>query len=302
METENTIRFSIIIPTVGAGDNLHQCLTFLGEQNFDPSRFEVIVVRDGGPDASLPASPGGSKIAARFLRQDHKGPAAARNLGIKHARGDIILFLDDDSVPTKAWIQATSEAWTAYPESAGIGGYILSEGTDRLCCRVNSDLFNWYLGRHSFDDRATFLSTCNAGYRKDILDGVGRFDERFKKASGEDRDLSLRILKSGGKLRLDGNILIYHDRDLTFGSFFRKHHNYGAAAFELSLIHRRLERLSFKDYTLFYTSILKKYATTGQRGLVFLLLTVSQLATFLGYQAARFFRKNPPAQNGPGTS
>jgi GT2 family glycosyltransferase len=277
-------------------------LTSLGDQDLDPSRFEVIVVRDGGPDESVPALLGGAKIAVQFLRQDHKGPAAARNLGIKNARGDIILFLDDDSVPTRTWIRATLEAWTSYPESAGIGGSTLSEGTDRLCCRVNSDLFDWYLGRHSFDDHATFLSTCNAGYRKDILDGVGRFDERFTKASGEDRDLSLRILKTGEKLRLDKNILIYHDRDLTFGSFFRKHYNYGRAAFELSLIHGRLERLSFKDYALFYTSILKKYATTGQKSLVFLLLTVSQLATFLGYQAAKFFRRKSFAKTGPGTS
>jgi GT2 family glycosyltransferase len=302
METENTVRYSIIIPTVGAADNLKHCLTALRDQDLDPSRFEVIVVRDGGPGESVSASPGEPKIPAIFLGQGHKGPAAARNLGIKNARGDIILFLDDDSVPTKTWAQAILEAWISYPESAGIGGYTLSEGTDSFCCRVNSDLFNWYLGRHSFDDHATFLSTCNAGYRKGILDGVGRFDERFKKASGEDRDLSLRILKTGGKLRLDKNILIYHDRDLTFGSFFRKHYNYGAAAFELSLIHRRLERLSLKDYALFYTSILKKYAKTSQKGLVFLLLTISQLATFLGYQAAKFFRRKPPAKNGPRTS
>jgi len=88
-----------------------ECLNALAEQEkVDNGIFEVIVVNDGGEEV-LPASLGTfkDKIDIRYYSQDHKGPAAARNLGIEMARGEIILLLDDDSLPTSDWLYATHE-------------------------------------------------------------------------------------------------------------------------------------------------------------------------------------------------
>ena len=281
----------MIIPSLKAGPCLEHCLEALTHQPGNESGFEVIVVKDGGEKYEAPRRFRASGFPLRVLDQDHKGPAAARNLGLREARGGIILFLDDDSVPAPNWLAAAAEAWDRLSDADGVGGYTRTEPGDSLVCRVNSDLFNWYLDRHSLSGRRTFLSTCNAGYTKKILERAGGFDERFKRASGEDRDLAARISRMGGRLELDKNILVDHDRDLTPRSYARKHYHYGRAAVELARMHPDVERFSAGDYVNFYASILKKYRGVGRRIAVFALLTLSQVATFAGFLTSRLSRR-----------
>jgi glycosyltransferase involved in cell wall biosynthesis len=280
----NIPKFSIIIATYNTDFVLIQCLEALCNQSENNKCFEVIIVNDGGKTEIYERLKFFKKhLDIKYFYQQNKGPAAARNLGIKNAKGDIILFLDDDSEPTKDWLKAVIEAWKKFPSFDGIGGYTLNEVTDSIYCRVNSDFFNWYLEQYSNDTRYPFLVTCNAGYRKTILNKAGNFDERFKKASGEDRDLNIKISKIGGKLKLDKNILVYHDRDLTLQSFAKKHFNYGKAAYNIYALHPELKYLSSNAYINLYASILSKYRTLKEKFEVFLLLTLSQLATAAGY-------------------
>jgi glycosyltransferase involved in cell wall biosynthesis len=289
---EDKPQFSVVIPTYNNWDVLMECLRSLGHQSDDKMSFEIIVVNDGGrDDVSESLDLLSQQPSLRYFSQDHRGPAAARNLGINKARGNIVLFLDDDSLPTRDWLRATIEAWRKFPDFDGIGGCTLSQETDRLLCRVNTDIFNWYVRKYSFGDYCNFLSTHNAGYKKSMLSKVGLFDERFKGASGEDRDLNIKILKTGGKLRLDEKILVYHDRDLFLRSFLRKYYNYGSAAQQLSVRYPDLERLSVHDYFHFYRSVLKKYKKFGEKSVTFILLTLSQLSTLSGYHLAFLSRK-----------
>lgn len=283
----NKPKFSIIIPTYNTDVVLIQCLEALCNQSVDKKCFEVIVVNDGGKTEIYERLKFFKQhLDIKYFYQQNKGPAAARNLGIKKAKGDIILFLDDDSLPTKNWFKAVVKAWEKFPDFDGIGGYTISEVTDSIYCRVNSDFFNWYLGQYSDDELHPFLVTCNAGYRKSILNKIRNFDERFKKASGEDRDLNIKISKIGGSLRLDKNILVYHDRDLTFRSYVKKHFNYGIAAHNIYARYPELRYLSSNSYFDLYISILKKYPTLKEKIMAFLLLTISQVATISGYYTA----------------
>ncbi len=126
-----------------------ECILSLCEQSEDKSSFEVIVVNDGGNnDISKSLDLFGNRLTLRYFYQQNKGPAAARNLGIQKAKGNIILFLDDDSLPTTSWLNEVKRAWDNFPDLDGIGGYTLSEVTDSIYCRVNSDFFNWYLARY----------------------------------------------------------------------------------------------------------------------------------------------------------
>jgi len=112
----NKPKFSLIIPTYNNRAFLIQCLNSLDNQSIDKKIFEVIVVDDGGrSDISENLGLMGSQLFIKYLYQKHKGPAAARNLGIEKAKGDIILFLDDDSLPTDDWLKATIEAWEKFP-------------------------------------------------------------------------------------------------------------------------------------------------------------------------------------------
>ncbi|MFC1815023.1 glycosyltransferase [Thermodesulfobacteriota bacterium] len=289
MELDNTKKpmFSIVIATYNTDGVLMQCLDALCNQSVDKQCFEVIIVNDGGnSEISEKIGLFERRLTISYYYQENKGPAAARNLGINNAMGDIILFLDDDSMPTKDWLKAVIKAWQTFPDYDGIGGYTISEITDSIYCRVNSDFFNWYLKQYSGDKHHPFLVTCNSGYKKSTLKKVGSFDERFKKASGEDRDLNIKLSKIGAKLGLDKDILVYHDRDLTLRSFAKKHYNYGKAAYNIYARYPELRYMSSTAYFELYLAILKKYRSAKEKLMAFFLISLSQAGTAVGYYSA----------------
>jgi glycosyltransferase involved in cell wall biosynthesis len=283
--------FSIVIPTYNNDAQLMQCLHALSQQNVESSLFEIIVVNDGGNEKLIKKMKADlTEVPIRYYYQVNKGPAAARNLGISKAMGEIILFLDDDSLPRENWLQATINAWKEHPKYDGIGGYTSSRATDSILSSVNKDIFNWYLNKNVDKENCSFLSTHNAGYKKCALERVGMFDERFKKASGEDRNLNRKIVDSGGKLRLDRSIYVYHDREISLKSFMRKYYNYGKAAFEISSGKLGGKHSSLSDYFSLFDSVLKQQTSLVNKLTAFIILMLSQASTLIGYQKAALFR------------
>src|SRR4051812_32394159 len=105
------VSISVVIPTYRRVALLGRCLSALVKQSFTRS-YEIIVVADGQDE--------GTRRLVEFLDKDFihyheldrkRGPAAARNLGWKHAAGDLIVFTDDDCIPTTDFIEAY---WRAY--------------------------------------------------------------------------------------------------------------------------------------------------------------------------------------------
>lgn len=92
-------RLSIIIPTHNRRDLLRRCLEYLGHQELDPAEFEVIVADDGSSDGTAEMVEGlKTAYGLSVLRLEKCGKPAARNAGIKRARGEVCLFLDDDVI------------------------------------------------------------------------------------------------------------------------------------------------------------------------------------------------------------
>jgi glycosyltransferase involved in cell wall biosynthesis len=287
----NNPKFSIVIPTYSSQALLLECLNALSNQASGDYLFEVVIVNDGG-DKQLEQhlTPFRNHYPLRYSYQENKGPATARNHGIEKAKGEIILFLDDDSVPTSNWLEATARAWQEHPDSQGIGGCVLSQPTDNIFSKINAHFFNWYL-RYSSQGSHPFLATCNAGYTKSILEKVGSFDETFRKAAGEDRDLNIKITNAGGKLRLDTNIIVYHDMDLTLKTYVKKHYNYGKAAKAIYARYPKFRRMLTTDYLDMYRSIVSESRNLREKSAAFILLTLSQFATLMGYYLVAFSKR-----------
>jgi glycosyltransferase involved in cell wall biosynthesis/peptidoglycan/xylan/chitin deacetylase (PgdA/CDA1 family) len=93
------IELSVVIPTYNRVSRLKKCLEALSYQTQPFSDFEVIVVVDGSNDDTVEMLEGlSTPYTLKVLNQENKGQHIARNYGVKHARGQYCLFLDDDIV------------------------------------------------------------------------------------------------------------------------------------------------------------------------------------------------------------
>jgi GT2 family glycosyltransferase len=191
------MRASVVVPTRRRPRLLARCLTALGAQVFDPRGYEVIVVNDGGDPATRDVvdawvqerGVNGGGPAARYLRLcPARGPAAARNAGWREAAGEVVAFTDDDCIPTRTWLAAGVEALAG--GAAGAAGRVIVPLRDaptdyeRDAARMNGDAW----------------MTASCFYRREALEAVGGFDERFTMAWREDSDLRFSLLERGRRL------------------------------------------------------------------------------------------------------
>ncbi|MCC6559515.1 MAG: glycosyltransferase family 2 protein [Polyangiaceae bacterium] len=97
---------SVVIPVMDRLDILELVLRSLGGQTYPRDRFEVIVVDDGSVEpADRVLDPRAFEFRLEILRQENQGRAAARNRGVRRARGEVILFCDADRLPDPGWIE-----------------------------------------------------------------------------------------------------------------------------------------------------------------------------------------------------
>src|SRR5262245_22896258 len=118
------IEVSIVIPTRNRVDDLRACLRGLAALDFPREKFEAIVCDDGSEEeiGSVVDEFRQTGLDVRYLRQEPKGPAAARNLGIRHSKGRIVAMTDSDTLPDRSWLKKLYEALTGDPEAVAVEG------------------------------------------------------------------------------------------------------------------------------------------------------------------------------------
>lgn len=174
-------RISVVIPTRDRPVQLGRCLAALLPQ-CGPG-VEVIIVNDGVVPVTLPARSVAAPVT--LVQGESRGPAAARNRGVARARGEVVLFTDDDAVPQPGWVSAALRILQEHPEAVGVTGKVTSPPFDSL-----------YEHSVTGDALGNFL-TCNVAYRRAQLSLAGGFDEGFFYPHCEDRDLGYRMQALG---------------------------------------------------------------------------------------------------------
>jgi glycosyltransferase involved in cell wall biosynthesis len=97
---------SVVIPTYNRARYLKSSLSSLEYQTFDKDKFEVIIIDDGSDDGTKKISQGFNRtLNINYAYQPHLGVSKARNLGIKKAQGEVIVFFDDDAIADKRWLE-----------------------------------------------------------------------------------------------------------------------------------------------------------------------------------------------------
>jgi glycosyltransferase involved in cell wall biosynthesis len=209
-----TIEVSVIIPTRDRRQDLERCLAALAEQTYPLDRFEILVCDDGSREPLERVVQGFEErgIPVILLRQAPAGPAAARNLGIRHARGEIIAMTDSDTLPRRDWLARLVEKLAAHQTAVGVEGQVYAE---------NEGIFD-PLGEGPTNRTGGVYLTCNCAYRRSVLLAIGGFDETFPYPAYEDVDLAASAKSLGPILWQPEAVVIHPQRRLTWRNVLRK--------------------------------------------------------------------------------
>jgi len=189
---------SVVIPTYNRLPILQKCLKALETQVLSPdlADYEVVVVDDGSTDATIDWLRSADLPHLRWFEQDHQGPAAARNLGVAKAQGDVIVFIDSDLVVTDQFLQAHVEALIQGQHELG-HDRLFTYGSVINTCNFEQPTSEPY---KLTDFSAAYFATGNVAIGRHWLEQAGLFDTRFQLYGWEDLELGVRLKHLGLKL------------------------------------------------------------------------------------------------------
>jgi glycosyltransferase involved in cell wall biosynthesis len=228
-------RISVIVPTYNRLDSLRRLVGGVERQSLATTEFEFVVVDDGSSDDTLEyisALPQRSRVRVVPLSQRNAGPAAARNLGVREARGDLLIFTDDDCVPEPNWLETMARFFTMNRDVSGFGGSI-----QRM---RDTPISKWIdqrgIMQHPVDGagECVYLVTANAAYTRDAFDRAGGFSEDISWPGGEDPELSHRVRALGGRLLYCKDGVVKHEHRDTYGGLYKMFYNHGRGSIFVS--------------------------------------------------------------------
>lgn len=240
------LRASIVIPVHGKLDFTLACLRSLIAAGLG-DEAEVIVVDDASPDVSgevLPRIPG-----LRYHRnRENLGFVGSCNAGAALARGDYLVFLNNDTTVRPGWLTALLATFEQHPDT-GLAGALLVYPDGRLQESggiVFSDGSGWNYGRfedphhpaYTFVREADYCSGAAIALPRALFERLGGFDERYAPAYYEDTDLAMKVREAGLKVRVQPAAVVVHHEGVTAGTDTAS----GVKAYQVRNQQRFLER------------------------------------------------------------
>jgi glycosyltransferase involved in cell wall biosynthesis len=223
---------SVIIPTYNRRKTLERTLEGVLAQSVGSEAYEVIVVDDGSVDDTpeYMATVRERALNLTYIRHDlNRGRPETRNDGIRAARGEIVILLDDDNVPVHGFVEAHRRA---HEESGD--ERIVVMGNVRFAPEVVQGgnfarfLESRYLGSREPGERAGLdygnlparcFGTGNASIRRSDLLAVGLLDERFRFYGGEDEYLGYCLTRAGVRIVFGEDARSLHYDEVTIGRY-----------------------------------------------------------------------------------
>jgi GT2 family glycosyltransferase len=233
---------TVVIPTFNRPELVARTLDAIGRLTLTPGGVETIVVDDGSePAAAAALDEAAAGIpGVRVLRQENRGPAAARNLGYRSGTAPLVAFLDDDCAPAPDWLLKLVEPLNGSSDTGAVGGRVLpappTNWVSRFCAATE-----YSSGLQPVFENA---ATANACYRREALEALGGFDERFIHPGGDDPDLSERARAAGYRLEFVPDAVVYHAEFEAFGDFLRSMYRRGLGEARLARKHGRTGRVA----------------------------------------------------------
>lgn len=217
------MRFSIVIPVFNNPSDLSNCLASIARLRVPEGGVEVIVVDNNSTDdtAGIARSFGATVLVER----DFQSSYAARNRGIRAARGEFIAFTDSDCIVDEHWL---TEIEAAAQDGVGcLAGEILSASPATLIERFSDEigllrqrgpLSGWHF--------KPYAQTANAVYRRRVFDEIGLFDPSMQ--SGGDAAIAWRMQdETAYTLKFVPSAIVYHHHRTSVPELWKQFRRYG---------------------------------------------------------------------------
>lgn len=201
MSNQVNIRLTVQLSTHNRLPILQRVLQQLFMQRLPKEKYEIVLVDDGSTDGTeewvrsiMPP------VHFTYIRQEKDCLAVARNKGIKAAKGEHILFIDDDVLPDEDLLKEHLRFHELYPKSV-IKGWVNHVDTLEIPKKPKFT---------SQDISTAFFWTSNVSVKREYLFKAGLFDETFKEYGWEDLELGYRLRKLGLKCRFNKKAVAFH--------------------------------------------------------------------------------------------
>lgn len=219
-------RVSIIIPVYNNSALTRACLASIAE-HAGATPLEVIVVDDASAD-DTPEMLATVEGVRAFRNDDNQGFIGSCNRGAAEARGEYLVFLNNDTTVTPRWLDALVDTFRDR-DDAGLVGAKLVYPDGRLQEAggiVFNDASGWNYGRGEDPDRPEYNFLREVDYcsgaciaiRRELFDSLGRFDERYRPAYYEDTDLAFQVREAGHRVYYQPACTIVHHEGATSGT------------------------------------------------------------------------------------
>ena len=204
------MKISVVIPAYNAENTIGQAVAQSLAQAKGPMEVEVVVVDDGSVDDTAKIA---ESAGAKVIMQENAGPAAARNRGWTSATGQVICFTDSDCVPMSAWLENLLDGFGDRQVGAVAGSYEIANTGSWLARWLHREIMERHKRMPSF---VRAFGSYNVAIPRYVLEATGGFDPTYRQASGEDNDLSYRIIKQGWRIsfRPRAKVAHYHPEKL----------------------------------------------------------------------------------------
>ncbi len=246
---------SIIIPAYNAQATISQTINAVLQQDYDGD-LEILVVDDGSQDETaqevklfLKEYP---QRTVKYIYQNNAGPSAARNRGASESMGDVLFFTDSDCVPHRDWIkemlphlQKPADFAMTGKISVVAGSYGIANPQNLLARCIHKEI----LFRHQrlMPEFPKVFGSYNFCIWKDVFTEVGGFDAAYRNASGEDNDLSYKLLEQGHRIYFDRNGLVDHYHPVELKKYLYEQYRHGF--WRAKMYRRHPKMMQGDDYT-----------------------------------------------------
>lgn len=217
----SAVEVSIVIGTRNRGLWLSDCLRSLMAQT-SAAPFEIVVVDNSSVDSTAVVIEGWRRRddRIRLVAEPRIGLSCAKNAGIRSARGDLLIFTDDDVVAPAGWVSSYVDLFRRRPDAMMAGGPVLpiqhdlGRGSRWLDQTLFADIKHMHRGAEEHPLPESELAFgANMAVRRRLFEEIGEFDESVgppDRDSWEDLEFVSRFRAAGGQPWYCPGALVYH--------------------------------------------------------------------------------------------